>query len=171
MYAPVMSVFLWISGPFKVHYDIFVVWREVLKIESYNTFGDLLNKVAGKEVEQQKLMLIKFLHTWQAPPKWNESWIDSWQRLASQFLKYHNSCSWYIELYHQQVATRGILLPKEVGALHGHNDWCKMKMKETRLSSSKLDSHIQRLSQTLNKESNYRELLYLTEGVSDALHK
>lgn len=48
-----MSAFLWPSVSVKAPLDTFVVRRKVVKIESCSTFGDLLEKSAGKKVEGQ----------------------------------------------------------------------------------------------------------------------
>ena len=48
-----MSSFLWPSVSVKVTLDMFIIRRKVVKIESCSTFGDLLEKLAGKEVEGQ----------------------------------------------------------------------------------------------------------------------
>ena len=48
-----MSTFLWPSVSVKAALDLFIIRRRVVKIESCCTFGDLLEKSAGKEVEGQ----------------------------------------------------------------------------------------------------------------------
>ena len=48
-----MSSFLWPSVSVKAALDLYIVRRKVVKIESCGTFGDLLEKSAGKEVEGQ----------------------------------------------------------------------------------------------------------------------
>ena len=48
-----MSSFLWPSVFVKAALDLYIVRRKVVKIESCSTFGDLLEKSAGKEVEGQ----------------------------------------------------------------------------------------------------------------------
>ena len=48
-----MSSFLWPSVSVKPALDMFIVQRRVVKIESCSTFGDLLEKSAGKMVEGQ----------------------------------------------------------------------------------------------------------------------
>ena len=80
----------------------------------------------------------------------------------------------YLDPHHQHLASRGIHLLKEVGALQGYNDWRKKKIKEPRITSSRLDQHIQSFSRNLSTlwltKSEYAEFLSLTEGITKAMH-
>ena len=98
---------------------------------------------------------------------------DSLQSIGEKFVNTISAALWYLDSHHQRLASRGIHLPKEVGALQGY-DWRKKKMKEPRISSSGLDGHIQSLSRTLSQpwlaKREYTELRSLTEGITDAMH-
>lgn len=99
---------------------------------------------------------------------------DSLQSIGENFVNTITAALWYLDPHHQRLASRGIHLPKEVGALQGYNDQHKKKMKKPRHSSSKVDGHIQSLSRTLTQpwlaKSDYRELRSLTEDI-DTMHK
>ena len=99
---------------------------------------------------------------------------DSLQSIGEKFVKYHHCCL-VVPWSPPQLASRGIRLPKEVGALQGYNDWRKKKVKKPRIRSSGLDGHIQSPSQTLSlpwlPKSEYAKRRSLIEGITDAMRK
>jgi hypothetical protein len=54
---------------------------------------------------------------------------DSLQLVGEKFVSTIAAALWYLDPHHERLASRGIHLPKEVGALQGY-DWRKKEMKE-----------------------------------------